>query len=58
MALEQGHSASSSDKMQGLAIPTKDVAELGVAKARRIPQHGGEHRLKIAGGTADYLKDL
>ena len=43
---------------QGIAIPTEDVAEVGVTDARGILQHGREHRLKIAGRAADNLKYL
>ena len=46
------------DNAEGLAIPTKDVAEVGVADARRILQHGCKHRLQIAGRAADNLEHL
>ena len=46
------------NKMQSIAILTVDVAEVGVADARSILQHGREHRLKVAGRAADNLKHL
>src|SRR6516225_2243411 len=39
--------------MQGVAIPTVYVPEIGVADADRVLQDGRENRLKIARRTAD-----
>ena len=46
------------DEVQGVAVPTVDISELGVADADRILQHGRKHWLKIAGRAADDLKHL
>src|SRR5271166_6032935 len=45
-------------EVHGVAVPTEDIAELGVTDARSIPKHGCKHRLEVAGGTADNLKNL
>ena len=45
-------------EVQGVAIPAKDIAKLGVADACGILQHSCKHRLKIAGRAADDLKHL
>ena len=36
----------------------EQIAELGLADARRILQHGFEHRLQLAGRTGDDLQHL
>ena len=41
------------NKLQCVAVPAENVSKVGVADANRLLQHGGEHRLKIAGRTAD-----
>ena len=46
------------DEMQSIAIPTKDIAEVGITNPRSILQHGREHWLKIARRAADNLKHL
>ena len=46
------------DHVQSFAVPAVDVAELGVADANGLLQHGREHRLKFAGRTADDLQHL
>ena len=46
------------DEAHGVVFPTEDIAELGVTDARSIPQRRCKHRLKIAGGAADNLKNL
>ena len=43
-------------RAQAVAVPTIDVAELRVADADRILQHGRKHRLKIARRAADDLQ--
>jgi hypothetical protein len=42
--------------LQCVAVPAENVSKVGVADANGLLQHGGEHRLKIAGRTADGLK--
>ena len=44
------------NEVQGIAVPAKDIAEVGVADADGFLQHGGKHRLKIAGRANDDLK--
>jgi hypothetical protein len=43
---------------QSVTVPAVDVAELGVANPRCLLQHGGKHRLEVAGRAADDLKHL
>ena len=45
-------------EVQGVAIPAMDISKLGVAEADGVLQHGLEHRLKIARGTADNMEHL
>ena len=49
---KRGRCVVRSDEPEGIAIPTKDVAEVGVTDAGGLVQHGSEHRLKIAGRAA------
>ena len=42
-----------SDEMEGLPVPTKDIAETGAANTRGILQHFCENRLEIAGRSRD-----
>ena len=46
------------NKVQSLAVPAIDIAELGVADADGILQHCFKHRLKFAGRAADNLQHL
>src|SRR5262249_16297059 len=41
-----------------IAFVQEQIAELGLADARRVRQHRLEHRLKLAWRTADYLENL
>ena len=43
-------------KVHGVVAPPVDIPKISVADANSLLQHGGEHRLKIAGSTADGLK--
>ena len=44
--------------VQSVAVPAVDIAELGITDAHSLFQHCCKHRLKVAGRTADDLKDL
>ena len=44
--------------VQSLAVPAGDNAELGLADADGVLQHGGKYRLQIAGGAGDNLEHL
>ena len=46
------------NEAKGVAVPTEDIAELGVTDARSIPQHGCKHRLEVPRRAADNLKHL
>ena len=46
------------DDAEAFSIVQIERAELGVADAHRIRQHGVEHRLKLAGRTGDDLQHL
>ena len=46
------------NKMQSVAIPTEDIAEVSITNPCSILQHSCEHRLQIAGGATDDLKNL
>ena len=43
---------------EGIALASETDAELGLANARRVLQHGVEHRLQLAGRAADDLEHL
>ena len=46
------------DCAEGIALAKKQGAELGLADARRVLQHGLEHGLQLAGRAADDTQDL
>jgi hypothetical protein len=46
------------NEVQAVGVPAKDIAELGIAEANGILQHGSKHRLKIAGEAAYDLQYL
>ena len=46
------------NQVQAIAVPAKDIAELGIAEANGILQHGSKHRLKITGRVADDFQYL
>ena len=41
-----------------ISLAEIQIAELGLADARRVLQHGLEHRLQLAGRAADDLQHL
>ena len=46
------------DRSEAITLAELQNAELGLADARRVLQHGLEHRLQLARRTADLLQDL
>jgi hypothetical protein len=46
------------DKVPGVAIPTVDISESGVADPYGILQHGVEYRLYVAWKASDDLEDF
>ena len=46
------------DGSKCIAFAQKQIAELGLADARRVRQHSFEHRLQLAGRTRDDLQHL
>src|SRR5262249_36964036 len=47
-----------SKKVQKLAVPAVDIAELGIANTHSLVQHGLKHRLKSTRRVTDDLKHL
>src|SRR5262249_52700814 len=55
---ERGRRIVGRNKMQSVAIPTEDIAEVSVTNPRSILQHGCENRLQITRRATDDVKDL
>ena len=45
-------------RAESVSVTKEQIAELGLAKSRRIRQHGLEHRLQLAGRAGDDLQHL
>ena len=46
------------NELDSVAVGAINISKRGVADANSLLQHGGKHRLEVAGGATDDLKNL